>query len=144
MTASHYLFIFSLFSIVLSVLRITASDYLFKYRQYNGKEGKDKEIIRSRNSKYRQYNGKEIKDKEVIRSRNSKYRQYNGKERKDKEVINGFSLPLWSFLSFPLYCLYLDLRLMITSLSFLSFPLYCLSVILSTDNTMEKREKIKR
>jgi hypothetical protein len=42
------------------------------------------EVIRSRNSKYRQYNGKERKDKEVIRSRNSKYRQYNGKERKDQ------------------------------------------------------------
>ena len=40
--------------------------------------------MRSRNSKYRQYNGKERKDKEVIRSRNSKYRQYNGKERKDQ------------------------------------------------------------
>jgi hypothetical protein len=25
-----------------------------------------------------------------------------------------------------LYCLYLELRLLITSLSFLSFPLYCL------------------
>jgi hypothetical protein len=43
--------------------------------------------MRSRNSKYRQYNGKERKDKEVIRSRNSKHRQYNGKEIKDKEVI---------------------------------------------------------
>jgi hypothetical protein len=73
-TASDYLFIFSLFSIVLSVLRITASHYPFsKYRQYNGKERKDKEVIRSRNSKYRQYNAKERKDKEVMRSRNSKY-----------------------------------------------------------------------
>jgi hypothetical protein len=33
---------------------------------------------------HRQYNGKERKDEEVIRSRNSKYRQYNGKERKDQ------------------------------------------------------------
>jgi hypothetical protein len=53
----------------------------------NGKERKDKEVMRSRHSKYRQYNGKERKDKEVMRSRHSKYRQYNGKERKDKEVI---------------------------------------------------------
>jgi hypothetical protein len=42
--------------------------------------------MRSRHSKYRQYNGKERKDKEVMRSRHSKYRQYNGKERKDKEA----------------------------------------------------------
>jgi hypothetical protein len=63
-----------------------------KYRQYNGKERKDKEVIISRNSKYRQYNGKERKDKEVIRSRNSKYRQYNGKERKDKEIIRSRNL----------------------------------------------------
>jgi hypothetical protein len=70
-TASNYLFIFSLFSIVLSGLKITAW-------QYNGKERKDKEVMRSRNSKHRQYNGKERKDKELIRSHNSKYRQYNG------------------------------------------------------------------
>jgi hypothetical protein len=132
------------------VLRITASDYLFIFSLYNGKEIKDKEVMRSRNSKYRQYNGKERKDKEIIRSRNSTYRQYNGNERKDKEVIRRYCLYLelrllitaLSFLSFPLYCLYLELRLLITSLSFLSFPSE--AVILRTDNTMEMREKIKR
>jgi hypothetical protein len=33
------------------------------------KRERTKEVMRRRNSKYRQYNGKERKDKEVIRSR---------------------------------------------------------------------------
>jgi hypothetical protein len=61
-TASDYLFIFSLFSILLFVLRITASDYLFIFSLFSIVLSVLKEVMRSRNSKYRQYNGKERKD----------------------------------------------------------------------------------
>jgi uncharacterized membrane protein len=126
---------FSLFSIVLSVLRITASDYhvifslfsivLSVLRIYNGKERKDKEVIKTVILSTDNTMEKREKTKGLMRIRNSKNRQYNGKERKDKEVIKTVITSL-SFLSFPLYCLYLELRLQITTLSFLSFPLYCL------------------
>jgi hypothetical protein len=64
-TAYDYLFIFSLFSIVLSVLRITASHYLFIFSLFS--------IVLS-----------------VLRITASDYlfifsRQYNGKERKDQK-----------------------------------------------------------
>jgi hypothetical protein len=118
----------------LSVLRITASHYPF------GLFSLEAVILSTDNT-----TEKREKAKGVMRSRNSKYRQYNGKERKDKEITS------LSFLSFPLYCLYLELRLLITSLAFSLFSIV-LSVLRITasdylfilDNTMEKREKMKR
>jgi hypothetical protein len=56
---------------------------------------------------------KKEQTKGVMRSRNSKYRQYNGKERKGQRGNR----------SFPLYCLYLELRLLITPLVFSLFSI---------------------